>query len=204
MVEKIDLNKVYKAEYVTPKKPVLLDIPKAVYLAISGKGAPGGDDFEKRVGALYAMAYTVKMTRKFDGRQDYTIGKLEALWWAGDGSACFTSFPKEEWQWKLLIRTPDFVEAGELEKAVAVLLKRQKPVEVEDVKLETITEGCCVQMLHVGPYEQEGVTGTAMLAFAQSQGFVPRGPHHDIYISDPRRVPPEKLKTILRQPVRKA
>ena len=204
MMEKIDLNKVYKAEYVAPKKPVLLDIPPATYLSITGKGAPGGAEFEKRIGALYAMAYTVKMTRKFGGLQDYTIGKLEGQWWAEGGSTCFSSLPQEQWCWKLLIRTPDFVEDQELKNAVAVLLKRQKPEEVKEVKLETIAEGCCVQMLHVGPYDQEGVTASTMLAFAQAQGFIPRGVHHDIYISDPRRVAPEKLKTILRQPVQKA
>jgi hypothetical protein len=96
MTEKLDLNKAFKAEYVAPKKPVLLDIPKATYLSISGKGAPGGAEFEKRNGALYAMAYTVKMTRKFGGRQDYTIGKLEAQWWANDPSVCFASLPQEQ------------------------------------------------------------------------------------------------------------
>jgi hypothetical protein len=203
MTEKIDLNKTYKAEYAAPKKPVLLDIPAATYLSITGKGAPGGAEFEKRIGALYAMAYTVKMTRKFVGLQDYTIGKLESQWWAENDAACFSSLPKEQWCWKLLIRTPDFVEELELKKAVAVLLKREKPAEVAEVKLETFTEGRCVQMLHVGPYEQEGDTASIMLSFAKAEGFASRGRHHDIYISDPRRVAPEKLKTILRQPVEK-
>ena len=195
---KLDLAKLHKADYVAPKQPVLLTLKPAHYLAISGQGSPGGDDFSARIGALYAMAFTVKMTRKFAGQQDYTIGKLEAQWFFGGDPA---SLPKDQWRWKLLIRTPDFIKSADLKQAVATLLKRGKPPEVKEVKLERIAEGRCVQMLHVGPYERESETIAKMKAFAESNGLRLAGPHHEIYISDPRRVPPEWLKTILREPV---
>ncbi len=199
--DKIDLFKEHKDEYVQPKKPVLVEVGPAVYLAIDGRGAPGGDEFTRRVGALYSMAYTIKMKRKFGGEQDYAVGKLEAQWWA-DGNECFAALPKERWIWKLMIRTPDFVEQEELDRAVAVLKKRGKTEPVDQVRLELIAEGRCVQMLHVGPYEEEGKTMELMQKFAELQGCEFHGKHHEIYLSDPRRVEPAKLKTILRRQVR--
>ena len=200
--DKIDLNKLCKADYVAPKKPVLLNVNKATYLAIAGRGAPGQTEFQARIGALYAMAYTIKMTRKFGGEQDYTIGKLEAQYWTEEPGRCFSEIPKEQWCWKMLIRTPDFVQPAELEQAVAVLLKRGKSPEVAEVRLESLTEGRCVQMLHVGPYDRESETVAVMQALAESKKLSFHGLHHDIYLSDPRRVAPEKLKTILRHPVK--
>lgn len=195
---KLDLGKRHKTEYVAPKQPVLLAIKPAQYLAISGQGAPGGDNFTTRIGALYGMAFTVKMTRKFAGMQDYAIGKLEAQWFF---DAEPSSVPKEQWRWKLLIRTPDFIKPADLKNAATTLLKRGKPPEVKEVTLERIEEGRCVQMLHVGPYDREGETFAKMKAFAEGKGLQFLGPHHEIYISDPRRVPPERVKTILREPV---
>ena len=201
--EKIDLSKLHKEDYVAPKKPVLLNIHKATYLAISGQGEPGGTVFSQRIGALYGVAFTVKMTRKFAGEQDYVVGRLEAQWWGDDENENFAQSPKEQWRWRLLIRTPDFIRTEELAKAVAVLKKRGTTEPVEDVRLESMAEGRCVQMLHVGPYEREGETIAVMQAYAATHGLKLHGRHHEIYISDPRRVPPEKLKTILRHPVTK-
>ncbi len=195
---KLDLGARFKREYVAPRKPVLIDTAPACYLVVEGKGEPGGAVFQARVGALYAMAFTVKMTRKFAGKQDYAVGKLEARYFDLGGQR---TPPRDKWRWQLLIRTPDFVETGELDRAVAVLRKRGKEGDSALVKLDTIAEGRCVQMLHVGPYDREGDTVEVMAAWAKSQGLRCRGPHHEIYLSDPRRVAPEKLKTILRLPV---
>ena len=200
-LDKIDLYRSNKNDYAAPKMPVLLDIAPATYLAISGQGAPGGDAFTASIGALYGMAFTIKMTRKFAGQQDYGVCKLEGIWWSDSGS-CFTQSPKEQWQWQLCIRTPDFITQAELKKAVAVLVKRGKGEEVKRVRLEKLAEGKCVQMLHVGPYDQEDRTAALMQAFAEKQGLEFHGRHHEIYLSDPRRVAPERLKTILRHPVR--
>jgi hypothetical protein len=202
MADKLDLTLIWKADYVTPRKPVLLDIGSAQYLSIEGRGEPGGAEFTNKIGALYAMAYTIKMTRKFDGRQDYPVFKLEAQWWGEDGSGDFARVPKSQWCWRLMIRTPECVLAPELAAAREVLLKRKKADGTEDVRLHVFTEGQCIQMLHVGPYENEAETSRLMTEWAQAQGLEFCGVHHEIYISDPRRVPPEKLKTILRHPVR--
>ena len=154
--EKIDLYKQHAAEYVAPKKPTVIKTKPAMYLAIEGQGAPGGEKFANCTGALYAMAYTIKMTSKFAGK-DYKVCPLEGLYW-GD-------IPNE-WHWKLLIRTPDFVTPGDLDQAAATLSKKGKPPEFEQVRLERLEEGRVVQMLHVGPYDEEPKTVKSMAAFA--------------------------------------
>jgi hypothetical protein len=196
--EKLDLYKTHKAEYVAPKKPVLLHVKPAVYLTISGQGAPGEERFAACIGALYAVAFTIKMTRKFAGEKDYVVCKLEGQWFIGPDAA---KIPRGQWRWKLMIRTPDFVKEADRRQAVAKLLEKGKPREVEEVKLERIDEGTCVQMLHVGPYEREKETIAIICEFAGKKGFRLTGPHHEIYLSDPRRVPAEHLRTIVREPV---
>jgi hypothetical protein len=198
---KLDLYKLHKAEYAATRKPALVELKPATYLAISGQGAPGGDLFTASIGALYGVAFTIKMTRKFAGEQDYAVCKLEGQWWCDAGND-FASAPRKSWQWNLRIRTPDFITKEELQKAVAVLLKRGKPTDVKRVRLETLQEGLCVQMLHVGPYDSEHQTIVLMKSFADQKNLEFHGKHHEIYLSDPRRVPPEKLRTILRAPVR--
>lgn len=204
MADKLDLSKLWKNDYAAPRRPARLEMGPAVYLAVEGQGEPGGTDFSARVGALYAMAYTIKMTRKFDGLQDYTISKLEAQWWGSQGENNFAALPKADWCWRLLIRTPEFVADSELSAAQTALRKRGKEAGTERVGLFKLSEGVCVQMLHVGPYEQEPATVEKMRAFASAQKLKLHGLHHEIYISDPRRVPPERLRTILRRPLRPA
>lgn len=201
--QKVDLFKQHRDEYASPKKPVRVTVNKANYLAVSGQGAPGGPIFQEKIGALYGVAYTVKMTRKFSGRRDYVICKLEAQWWHAGGADDLSKIAPDEWLWKMMIRTPGFVRSDEVKKAAAVLLEKGKGPEVEEVKIESLREGPCVQMLHLGPYEKEHETIAVMQEFAEKEGLVFHGRHHEIYISDPRRVPPERLKTILRHPVKK-
>jgi len=196
--EKIDLLALHKTEYAAPKKPVLVETKPATYLSITGIGQPGDTSFGAQIGALYSVAFTIKMTRKFSGKMDYTICKLEARWPelpANDKS--------KPWKWELLIRTPDFVSPEELAAAARKLIEKGQSPEVNAVRLTKLDEGPCVQLLHVGPYAEEARTCATMLAFADSKGFAPAGFHHEIYFSDPRRVPPERLRTILRQPVKK-
>ncbi|MCP3980309.1 MAG: hypothetical protein GY716_13475 [bacterium] len=199
--EKLDLFKLHRDQYVARKKPVLVDIPEVNYLVAQGRGEPGGEQFQTRVAALYAAAYTLKFTSKAEGR-DFVVSKLEGLCWTGKSSSDFGEVPKSEWNWKLMIRRPDFIGAKQLETAVAAIRDKGKTPEIEAVTLDGMSEGRCVQMLHVGPYEREGETRAVMLAFAEEQGLAPGGLHHEIYLSDPRRVEPARLKTILRQPVR--
>jgi hypothetical protein len=202
--EKLDLYKVHKTEYAAARKPALINTTPAIYLTISGKGAPGSDTFQACISALYSMAFTIKMSRKFAGKEDYTVCKLEGQYWCDVMGPDFSNVPKENWQWTLMIRTPEFITRKDLEAAVAALDKRGKVGLSPEVRLAEIDEGACVQMLHVGPYEREKETVDKMVAFAAAKGFVPHGRHHEIYLSDPRRVSPERLKTILRIPVRES
>jgi hypothetical protein len=202
--EKVDLLKDNKKEYAATVKPALVEIGPAVYLGISGRGAPGGRAFSDAIGALYGVAFTVKMARKFAGKRDYAVSKLEALW---PGMNWDDAMPdKEQWTWQLMIRTPKFVTQKDVSQAVQTLLKRgsEKGAGAQRVELFSLNEGLCVQALHVGAYENEGKTMATMRAFAEKQGLRIAGPHHEIYLSDPRRVEASKLKTILRAPVRKA
>lgn len=190
--EKIDLYKLHKSEYAAPKKPALVQVKRAKYLAVGGRGEPEGAEFHAKLEALFGVAFTIKMAKKTAGR-DYKVCGLEGLWRDMDQ-------PRTEWKWKLIIRTPDFITARDLAAAAAKLNAKGK-AGAGDVRLETIEEGKCVQALHVGPYAEEAVSIGRMQEFAAAQGLKPGGPHHEIYLSDPRRVPPERLRTILRQPV---
>ena len=201
--DKIDLYKLHKAEYAAPKKPKLIETKRARYMVVEGQGAPGDETFQRKIEALYGMAYTAKFQSKFAGR-DYTVCKLEGIYGIGGQKAAdFDKLPPEQWKWKLLIRVPDFVGDKQLDEARKALRERGKEGDFDDVHLEEIDEGPCVQMLHVGPYEEEKRTIDAMKAFADEGGYEMHMWHHEIYLSDPRRVPPERLKTILRQPVKK-
>ncbi|MBL7214051.1 MAG: GyrI-like domain-containing protein [Phycisphaerae bacterium] len=197
--DKIDLFKEHKAEYKATFKPALIKTTVSQYLMIDGQGAPGGPVFEECIGALYSMAFTIKMTRKFAGLGDYTVCKLEGLWYTEDGSDDFATIPQEQWCWSLMIRTPDCVKQKDLDKAVKALLDKGKCEKVKDVRLEKLEEGQCVQILHVGPYDRVCEAIEKMQALAEENGLSFTGKHHEIYLSDPRRVAPEKLKTIIRR-----
>lgn len=189
---KLDLYAEHREEYVAPREPTLVDVGPARYLAISGKGKPGGEEFAEAVGALYNVSFTVKMASKAAG-SDYAVSKLEGLW-GKEG-------PSVGWSWQLLIRVPEFITNKHLADAVAKLLERDRGDLVSRVTLETLDEGKCVQVLHVGPYTAEEPTLAKMRKFAADRGLSFSGRHHEIYLSDPRRVDAGRLRTILRQPV---
>lgn len=205
MSDKLDLFREHRrADYATPRKPVLIETTPGRYLSVSGRGVPGGEDFQALVGALYGMAYTLKFESKGGGR-DYKVAPLEAIWWGArkkpKDPQAFATEPPESWHYDLLIRTPDFVTDDQRKRAAEALVEKGKGPEARKVRLRDLHEGRCVQVLHVGPYDAEGPTIDAMLAFAAGEGLRPAGLHHEIYLSDPRRVPPERLRTILRLPV---
>jgi hypothetical protein len=200
MPEKIDLYKTHKAEYAARKDPALVEVGPAKYLTIDGRGEPGGEAFQASLGALYGVAYTIKMTRKFGGGPDYKVCGLEGLWWCPNPMDWMNQ-PRDSWEWKLMLRVPEFITGRDLKAALEQLKKKGKGDGAAQVRLETIREGRSVQVLHVGPYANEPETIARMKEFAQSQGLEFRGKHHEIYLSDPRRVPPERLRTILRMPV---
>jgi hypothetical protein len=202
--EKLDLFKRFKDEYAAKSAPALVQTRSATYLAVPGQGAPGGEEFTLAVSALYGMAFTIKMTRKFAGQQDYAVCKLEALWPEITGGCAASAADKNLWRWTLLIRTPEFIVQADLDQALAALRKRGKDAGAERVRRIVLDEGLCVQALHAGPYEDEGRTFAAMTEFAAARGYSPHDAPHEIYLNDPRRVAPAQLKTILRLPVCKA
>ena len=198
---KIDLFKQFKDEYKASKKPVVIDATPGQYLAIQGQGEPGGIIFQECVGALYSMAFTIKMTRKGAGLGDYVVCKLESILWAENDND-LSQILADQWCWQLIIRTPDCVTHNDVEQAANAILKKGKSPGVNAVRLDKIHEGRCVQMLHVGPYDQEAKTIEIMQQYMTDNNLVNRGKHHEIYLSDPRRIPPERLKTLLRLPVK--
>jgi hypothetical protein len=198
--KKLDLYARHKNEYVaSAKRPGLVRVGPARYLAVSGSSLPNSAEFHQAIGALYAVAFTIKMARKFAG-QDYVVTKLEGLWSLASEGADPTS-PSTTWNWELLIRVPSFITDREVRRTADELIAKGKDSKVRDVRLVDIKEGECVQMLHVGPYTAEAPTIAKMREFAEFAGRRFRGKHHEIYLSDPRRVQPARLKTILRQPV---
>jgi len=199
-MDKIDLYKQFKAEYHAAAKPALVTVEPAKYLSVSGRGAPDGDAFVTKLEALYAMAFAIKSAHKQRG-QDYAVCKLEGLWWGDFGYESFSGLPQDAWNWTLLIRTPDFVQGPDIRAAAKALLAKGKLQEVAEVAPFALAEGRCAQMLHVGPYQDEYKTLDVMRAYISTNQLQMRGLHHEIYISDPRRTAPDKLKTILRLPV---
>jgi hypothetical protein len=193
--DKLDLYASHRDEYVAPREPVLVEVGRARYLAIGGRGRPDSPEFDAAVGALFNVSFATKMASKAAG-SDYAVSKLEGLWGKDDASSL--------WSWQLLIRIPEFITTKHLAQTVKKLRETGKDDIVARVGIETLDEGTCIQMLHVGPYNAEEPTLATMRAFAERQGLVYRGKHHEIYLSDPRRVEAPKLRTILRQPVASA
>lgn len=202
--EKIDLLNLHKQEYNAGATPALFDIAPAQYLMIDGRGAPESPLFEGCIGALYSAAYTIKIRCKAEGRSDYVVSKLECRWEMPAGVENFSEVSRGEWEWTLMIRTPEHITTDDLRQAVEVLKDKGKAENVQDVRLETLAEGTCIQMMHLGSYEKIHESVLLMDRFAEQNNCTPCGKHHEIYFSDPRRAAPEKLKTLLRQPVRTA
>ncbi len=197
----LDLYRTHRSEYSQPKTPKLVRVRPAHYLTIAGWGEPGGEAFTAALAALYGVAYTIRMAQQHSGR-DYKVCKLEGIWWRDDEGG--SGVPPTERNWKLLIRVPDFVGTEHANEAKATLREKGRDPEVREVELEDLAEGTCVQMLHVGPYSREAETLASMRQFAREQGLEFHGRRHEIYVSDPSRVAEEKLKTILRVPLRRA
>lgn len=196
MSAKIDLFKELKREYAAPSTPRFITTTPGQYLQVAGTSAPAGEAFSTAVAALYAVAYTTKMRHKRETGVDYTVAKLECVW---------PKIPAHrdsgDWRWQLMIRVPDFITDAQRQAAIDALISKKKPDSVRRVDLVKFDEGACVQMLHVGPYEDEPETVDLMAAHAANHDRRLAGFHHEIYLSDPRRVEPARLKTILRRPV---
>ncbi len=203
MTEKVDFKSLdaYQARVGEVRT---LDVPPLQYLAIDGHGDPNSsEEYAGALAALYPVAYTLKFASRRELGRDYVVMPLEGLWWADDMAAFTVARDKSRWSWTLLIMTPDWVDDAMRARAVAqVAAKGDPPQRLVDLRLQRLAEGRCVQTLHVGPYDDEGpVLARLHDEVLPAQGLRPTGRHHEIYLSDPRRTAPERLRTILRQPV---
>lgn len=200
---KIDLAKDLKPLYAPPKgKFVIVDIPEIRFLMIDGHGDPNtSKEYREALDALYSVAYTAKFQLKLGPRKiDFRVMPLEGLWWADDMTD-FLSGNRDRWKWTAMIALPKVVGAKEFEAACAKAAEKKELPALKRLRVEPFKEGKAVQTLYFGPYAEEGPTIAAMHAFASEQGYALRGKHHEIYLSDPRRTAPTKLKTIIRQSI---
>lgn len=183
----------------------LVDIPEQQFLAIDGHGDPNTSaDYAQAVEALYTVAYTIKFTSKRALGRDFVVAPLEGLWWS-DRPEAFTARAKDEWDWRMLISMPEWITEDLIEEAKQAALAKKKLAAITGVRREVLNEGTSAQVLHIGPYDDEGpVLATLHNEYLAANNLQMTGLHHEIYLSDPRRTDPAKLKTILRQPVRPA
>lgn len=197
---KLDLAKKYKSYYKAGKQPEIVEFGRAGYLAIEGQGEPAGESFINKIGALYPLAYGIKKICKEEGN-DFGVPKLEGLWWV-EGSTPALEVPRSEWRWKLLIRMPEFVTTEIMLSVQPDVAKKKNDPLIQEISFEKFTEGKCVQIMHLGPYSSEPETIDTLMGFMAENGLAVNGLHHEIYLSDPRKTEPSKLKTLIRYPVK--
>lgn len=192
-----------KTLYQPPGDPVLVEIPSFEFVMIDGSGDPRtSPDYQAAVTALYAVSYPVVITVKRAGRPDLKVRPLEGLWWADDVRVFQpASEDRERWRWTMMIRQPDDVPGDVYARAVAAMTRKLGQEIADRVRIERFDEGACVQLMHHGPYTEEGRDIARLHDFAATQGLRLRGHHHEIYVSDPRKSPPQKMRTVLRHPV---
>ena len=207
-----DYKKEYKEFYLPKTAPEIIAVPKMNYIAVHGSGDPNqeGGDYQTAVGLLYGVAYTIRMSKKggreIEGYFDYVVPPLEGFWWQPgvEGVDCGD---KAGFRWLSVIRLPDFVTREDFDWAVSEA-SRKKELDCSMARFTTIDEGLCVQLMHLGPYDDEPASVALMDAFIAENGlvndFTDARRHHEIYLSDPRRTAPEKLKTVIRHPVKEA
>ena len=206
-----DYKKEYKELYMPQNKPEIIEVPEINYIAVRGKGNPNenGGEYQQAIGVLYAIAYTLKMSykgeHKIKGYFEYVVPPLEGFWWQ-EGVAGVDYSNKENFQWISVIRLPDFVSKEDFWWAVKEA-ERKKKMDCTKAEFLTVHEGLCVQIMHIGAYDNEPATVSVMDEYLKQQGYVndmtDTRLHHEIYLSDPRRTLPAKWKTVIRHPIKK-
>lgn len=205
-----DYKKEYKEFYMPPKKPSIVEVPPMNYIAVRGKGNPNDEngEYKESIGLLYGIAFTIKMSykgeHKIDGYFEYVVPPLEGFWWQ-EGVNGIDYAHKENFSFISLIRLPDFVTKADFDWAIAEATKKKK-TDFSKVEFFTYNEGLCVQCMHTGSYDDEPATIVAMHDYAEQNGYEldisDSRYHHEIYLSDPRKCDPSKLKTVVRHPIR--
>ena len=201
-MQKTDFKKTLKHLYSPPKQFNTVDVPEMLFLMADGHGDPNTtQEYRDVIEALYAVAYKMKFISKKALEQDYTVPPLEGLWWAED-MATFHTHEKSKWDWTMMIMTPNWITEAIFDDAVDQVRLAKNPPELNRIRLERYHEGLSVQIMHIGSYDDEGPVLAKMHSeYIPESGLIENGKHHEIYLSDPRRVAPKKLKTVLRQPV---
>ncbi len=203
MTDKIDFRKTLGSYQAQRGRFQLVDVPDMQYLMVDGRGDPNTSPaFSEALEALYPVAYKLKFASKRELGRDYAVPPLEGLWWADRMDAFTTSRDKSRWDWTVMLMVPDWLDRSAFEAAVKQAGAKSPPARLQDVRMQTLSEGQCVQTLHVGSFEDEAAVLARMHEeFIPANGLCMTGKHHEIYLSDVRRTAPEKLRTILRQPV---
>lgn len=206
-----DYKKEYKALYMPKNKPSIVTVPKCNYIAVRGKGNPNDEqgEYMTAIGLLYAIAFTIKMSykgdHKIEGYFEYVVPPLEGFWWQ-EGIKGIDYEHKENFQFISVIRLPDFVTKEDFDWTITEATKKKK-TDFSAVEFFTYDEGECVQCMHIGPYDNEPETVAAMHAYMEQAGYTlditDNRYHHEIYLSDPRKTAPEKLKTVVRHPIKR-
>ncbi len=205
-----DYKKEYKEFYMPPKKPTIVTVPPINYIAVRGQGDPNAEDgeYKQAIGLLYGIAFTIKMSKKgdrqIDGYFDHVVPPLEGLW-RQDGTQIIDYAHKERFKWISLIRLPDFVTKADFDWAVEQASKKKK-ADFSKAEFLSYDEGLCVQCMHIGSYDDEPATVERMHSFMEQEGYSldisEKRLHHEIYLSDARKVSPDKLKTVIRHPIK--
>ena len=207
-----DFKKEYKEFFLPKNVPQIVTVPRANYIAVRGKGNPNedGGEYKTAVSVLYAVAYTLKMSYKTDykieGFFEYVVPPLEGFWWQQDDIAGIDYADKSAFHWISVIRLPDFITKKDFDWAVETASKKKK-LDCTGAEFLSIEEGLCVQMMHIGAFDNELETVVMMDKYLEESGYVNdftgKRRHHEIYLSDPRKTAPEKCKTVIRHPIRK-
>jgi len=207
-----DFKKEYKEFYMPKNTPAIITVPPINYIAVRGHGDPNQEDgeYKQSIGLLYGIAYTIKMSRKsdhmMDGYFDFVVPPLEGFWWQ-NGIQGVDYARKDDFNWISVIRLPDFVTREEFDWAVSEAAVKKK-TDFSKVEFFVYDEGLCVQCMHNGPYDDEPATVSLMHRYMEEQGYVlditDKRLHHEIYLSDARKTAPEKMKTVIRHPIKKA
>jgi hypothetical protein len=202
MSEHMDIKTILKKFYTAPRNPVIIDVPAFNFLMVNGKGDPNTSiAYQQALETLYGLSYTIKFSLKNAGRPDFKVMPLEGLWWI-EGGKDFTVARKDQFSWISMMMQPEQVTKQDFEEAAMQLKSRKNPPALPLVRFESFKEGLACQILHIGSYSEEEPTINRLHAFVKEQGYKLRGKHHEIYIGNPARSAPEKLKTIIRQPVK--
>lgn len=201
-VPKLDLVKERRDLYrPSVKEPTFVDVPEMSFLMVDGQGDPNtSPEYAQALNGLFAVSYRVKFMVKRSGGVDFKVMPLEGLWWS-DRMSDFTQGRREGWKWTMMIAQPPVVTAGLVGEAIEESARMKDLPALDRLALERFDEGLCSQIMHVGPYSAEGPTIERLHTFIVEQGYSLSGKHHEIYLGDPRRTAPERLKTVVRQPV---